>query len=65
MMDFAVISRYWPVGVAKYDKPESLNFLILKFSKTEPDVAQRIGSAIIVEQDWIAADREWRRIILE
>ena len=65
MMDFVVISRYWPVGVAKYDKPESVNLLIVKFSKHESEVAQRIGSATIVEQDWIAAEREWRRIILE
>lgn len=65
LMDFVAISRYWPVGVPKYDKPESLNFFIVKFSKTDPEVAQRIGTAIIVEKDWIDADREWKRIILE
>ncbi|KAH9220801.1 heterokaryon incompatibility protein-domain-containing protein [Leptodontidium sp. 2 PMI_412] len=63
MMDFIVISRYWPVGIAQF-KPESLNLLIVTFSETEPDVAQRIGTGLIVEKDWIAADREWKRVIL-
>ncbi|KAK0117160.1 hypothetical protein ONS96_012994 [Cadophora gregata f. sp. sojae] len=65
LMDFVVISRYWPVGMPQYDKEESLNCLIVAFSETEPEVARRIGSAIIVEKDWINADREWKRIMLE
>ncbi|KAG4442823.1 hypothetical protein IFR05_001704 [Cadophora sp. M221] len=63
MMDFIVISRHWPVGIAQY-KPESLNLLIVTFSEVEPEVTQRIGAGTIVEEDWIAADREWKRVIL-
>ncbi|KAH7356999.1 heterokaryon incompatibility protein-domain-containing protein [Rhexocercosporidium sp. MPI-PUGE-AT-0058] len=63
MMEFIVVSRYWPVGIAQY-KPESLNLLIVTFSEAEPEVARRIGTGLIVEEDWIAADREWKRVIL-
>lgn len=65
MVDFIVISRHWPVGGPAFDKFEALNLLIITWSDTEESVAKRIGSAVINEDDWIAADRDWKRVILE
>jgi hypothetical protein len=59
-----VSSSYYP------DKPEveerkHVNLLVIKWNPEETDVARRIGYAEMLEQDWMAVDREWRVVVLE
>jgi hypothetical protein len=59
-----VSSSYYP------DKPEVeerkyVNLLVIKWNPEETGVARRIGWAEMLEQDWMAVDREWRVVVLE
>jgi hypothetical protein len=61
MIDCIVVSRRCEFG----KELAVLNLLVVEWSKTERNVANRIGVVRIMESDWVTVDREWKLVILE
>jgi hypothetical protein len=41
-----------------------LNIMAVRWSKTEPGVATRLGVGVIDELEWIKAERTWSLVVL-
>lgn len=61
ILDYVVISR----GFDDSRKVESLTLLMVEWSKTELNVASRIGTCEIGQEDWVLANPVYNLIILE
>jgi hypothetical protein len=57
-IDYIVISR-------RYTRTDRLNLLMVEWTDAERNVARRIGTAIIPEEDWVRQEREWKLVILK
>ena len=42
-----------------------LDALIVEWVNEEKGIARRIGRAVFKEHEWMALDRDWRRLILQ
>jgi hypothetical protein len=61
-------SKYVPNGgwsAGDEPVPGYLNALIVEWVDEEKGIAQRLGSAIFKEAEWMELDRDWRRVILQ
>ncbi|CZR52871.1 uncharacterized protein PAC_02748 [Phialocephala subalpina] len=62
LLDFIVVSRH--AEIAGLESAQ-LNLLVVLWNEKEEGVSRRIGMAVIEEKDWVAAEREWKLVVLE